>query len=234
VKKLVVASSNPGKLAEIRTLLGPLGIEVVSQGELGIADAEEPHFTFLENALAKARHASRACGLAALADDSGICVDALGGEPGVNSAYFAGMQGERAERDAKNNAKLLEVMAHDQRPEVRLERLTFPRTDRLLELLPGLAGISPRQGDFGEREQSPRAFARERWRGFRRFEKLLKMPFQAPQTSLPSVQRRKLAGILLHRPPEQTIGHLLRSIQTSHHLVMLAHDSTLPRDRLIT
>jgi len=113
VKKLVVASSNPGKLAEIRTLLGPLGIEVASQGELGIADAEEPHFTFLENALAKARHASRACGLAALADDSGICVDALGGEPGVNSAYFAGMQGERAERDAKNNAKLLEVMAHE-------------------------------------------------------------------------------------------------------------------------
>lgn len=111
MKKLVVASSNPGKLGEIRALLAPLEIEVVSQGELGIDDAEEPHFTFLENALAKARHASRASGLPALADDSGICVDALGGEPGVNSAYFAGMQGSREERDARNNAKLLDAMA---------------------------------------------------------------------------------------------------------------------------
>lgn len=113
MKKLVVASSNPGKLAEIGALLAPLGIEVVSQGELGIADAEEPHFTFLENALAKARHASRAAGLPALADDSGICVDALGGEPGVNSAYFAGTQGTREERDARNNAKLLEAIARE-------------------------------------------------------------------------------------------------------------------------
>ena len=110
MKKLVVASSNPGKLAEIRALLVPLGIEVVSQDELGIADAEEPHFTFLENALAKARHASQASGLPALADDSGICVDALGGGPGVNSAYFAGTQGAREERDARNNAKLLAAM----------------------------------------------------------------------------------------------------------------------------
>lgn len=111
MKKLVVASSNPGKLAEIRALLAPLAIEVVSQGELGIADAEEPHFTFLENALAKARHASAAAGLPALADDSGICVDALGGEPGVNSAYYAGTQGAREERDAKNNAKLLAALS---------------------------------------------------------------------------------------------------------------------------
>jgi XTP/dITP diphosphohydrolase len=111
VKKLVVASSNPGKLAEIGALLAPLGIDVVSQGEIGIADAEEPHFTFLENALAKARHASKASGLPALADDSGICVDALGGEPGVNSAYFAGTQGVREARDARNNAKLLDAMA---------------------------------------------------------------------------------------------------------------------------
>jgi XTP/dITP diphosphohydrolase len=113
VKKLVVASGNPGKLAEIRALLAPIGIEVVSQGELGIAEAEEPHFTFLENALAKARHASQASGLAALADDSGICVDALGGEPGVNSAYFAGTQGAREDRDARNNAKLLAAMARE-------------------------------------------------------------------------------------------------------------------------
>ena len=111
MKKLVVASGNPGKLAEIRALLAPLEIEVLSQGQLGIAEAEEPHFTFLENALAKARHASGASGLPALADDSGICVDALGGEPGVNSAYFAGRAGSREERDARNNAKLLAALA---------------------------------------------------------------------------------------------------------------------------
>ena len=106
-----MASSNPGKLAEIRALLAPLEIEVVSQGELGIPDAEEPHFTLLENALAKARHTSRASGLPALADDSGICVHALGGEPGVNSAYYGGTQGRREERDARNNAKLLAAIA---------------------------------------------------------------------------------------------------------------------------
>lgn len=110
LKRLVVASGNPGKLAEIRALLSPLEIAVVSQGELGIPEAAEPHFTFLENALAKARHASRLSDLPALADDSGICVDALGGEPGVNSAYFAGRQGTREERDACNNAKLLAAM----------------------------------------------------------------------------------------------------------------------------
>ncbi len=113
MKKLVVASGNPGKLAEIGALLAPLGFEVVPQGELGIEDAEEPHFTFLENALAKARHASSASGLPALADDSGICVDALGGEPGVNSAYFAGRQGNREERDARNNARLLAAIARE-------------------------------------------------------------------------------------------------------------------------
>jgi XTP/dITP diphosphohydrolase len=111
VNKLVVASSNPGKLAELRGLLVPLGTQIVAQAELGIADAEEPHFTFLENALAKARHASDAAGLPALADDSGICVTALGGEPGVNSAYFAGTEGTREERDARNNAKLLGLLS---------------------------------------------------------------------------------------------------------------------------
>ncbi len=113
MKKLVVASGNPGKLAEIRALLTPLGIDAVSQGELGIDEAEEPHFTFLENALVKARHASSASGLPALADDSGICVDALGGEPGVNSAHFAGRQGSREERDERNNARLLEAIARE-------------------------------------------------------------------------------------------------------------------------
>lgn len=82
-------------------------MDVVAQAELGIADADEPHATFLENALAKARHASRAARLPALADDSGLCVDALGGEPGVHSAYYAGRDGSREERDARNNQKLL-------------------------------------------------------------------------------------------------------------------------------
>jgi XTP/dITP diphosphohydrolase len=111
VSRLVLASNNPGKLREIGALLAPLAIEVVSQAELGIGEAEEPHLTFLENALAKARHASLASGLPALADDSGLCVDALGGEPGVHSAYYAGRDGSREERDARNNSKLLAALA---------------------------------------------------------------------------------------------------------------------------
>lgn len=111
--RLVLASNNEGKLREFRRLLSPLGIEVVAQAELGIAEAEEPHDTFVENALAKARHASRAAGLPALADDSGLCVDALGGEPGVHSARFAG----EPKSDARNNAKLVAETAdaHDRR-----------------------------------------------------------------------------------------------------------------------
>jgi len=107
VKRLVLASGNPGKLKEIRAVLAPLALEVVAQVELGIAEAEEPHPTYLENALAKARHASRAANLAALADDSGLSVDALGGAPGVDSAHYAGSHGHREERDRRNNAKLL-------------------------------------------------------------------------------------------------------------------------------
>ncbi len=111
--KLVLASSNPGKLREIGAILAPLSIEVVPQSALGIADADEPHATFLENALAKARHASRAAQLPALADDSGLCVDALGGAPGVQSAYFAGSRGSREERDARNNGKLLNELKEE-------------------------------------------------------------------------------------------------------------------------
>jgi XTP/dITP diphosphohydrolase len=107
MKRIVLASNNPGKLREIGELLAPLGIDVVPQASLGIAEAEEPHDTFVENALAKARHASCASGLPALADDSGLCVDALGGAPGVHSAYYAGREGGRDARDARNNAKLL-------------------------------------------------------------------------------------------------------------------------------
>lgn len=110
MNRIVVASGNPGKLREIAALLAPLGIQTLPQSAFGIGDAEEPHGTFVENALAKARHASRACGLAALADDSGLCVEALGGRPGVDSAYFAGREGSREERDARNNEKLLKEL----------------------------------------------------------------------------------------------------------------------------
>jgi XTP/dITP diphosphohydrolase len=109
--RLVLASSHPDKLREMRALLAPRAMEVLAQSELGIADADEPHDTFLENALAKARHASAAARMPALADDSGLCVEALGGEPGVHSAYYAGRDGSREERDARNNAKLLDSLA---------------------------------------------------------------------------------------------------------------------------
>ena len=107
MKKLVLASNNPGKIREIRSLLAPLSVEVVEQSKFKIEETEEPHATFLENALAKARHASRVARLPALADDSGLCVEALGGEPGVNSAHYAGRDGNREARDARNNEKLL-------------------------------------------------------------------------------------------------------------------------------
>ena len=109
--KLVIASGNPGKLAELGALLAPLGIEALPQSAFGVGEADEPHDTCLENALAKARHASAATGLAALADDSGLCVPALGGEPGVHSAYFAGREGDRASRDRRNNERLVAALA---------------------------------------------------------------------------------------------------------------------------
>lgn len=104
--KLVIASNNPGKLREISQILGPLGIEVLPQAAFGVTEADEPHATFIENALAKARHAAAISGLPALADDSGLCVDALGGAPGVHSARYAG----EPRADARNNAKLLEAL----------------------------------------------------------------------------------------------------------------------------
>ncbi len=115
VKRIVLASGNPGKIREIGALLAPLDIEVVPQTQLGVSEAEEPHDTFLENALAKARHASRATGLPALADDSGLSVEALGGAPGVHSAYYAGHEGDRETRDARNNMKLLAALKDDRR-----------------------------------------------------------------------------------------------------------------------
>ena len=111
MRRLVLASNNPGKLREFRQMLAPLGIEVVPQAELGIPESDEPHGTFVENALAKARHASRRAGLPAFADDSGICVAALGGAPGVQSARYAGgPSGAREDQDARNNRKLIEAL----------------------------------------------------------------------------------------------------------------------------
>ncbi|MFJ4288777.1 RdgB/HAM1 family non-canonical purine NTP pyrophosphatase [Cupriavidus sp. NPDC089707] len=110
MQRLVLASNNPGKLREFGTLLAPLGFDVVPQGELGIPEAEEPFVTFVENALAKARHASRLSGLPALADDSGISARALGGAPGVYSARYAQMAG-KPKSDAANNAYLVSQLA---------------------------------------------------------------------------------------------------------------------------
>ena len=105
--KLVVASNNPGKLREFAQLLAPLGWETVSQKELGVPECPEPYCTFVENALTKARHASRCTGLPALADDSGLCVPALGGAPGVQSARYAG----EPKCDTRNNEKLVADLA---------------------------------------------------------------------------------------------------------------------------
>jgi XTP/dITP diphosphohydrolase len=103
MQRLVLASSNPGKLAELKPLLADAGYELVTQGELGLSDAYEDGHSFVENALIKARHACRGSGLPALADDSGIVVDALGGAPGLLSARYAGVHGDAA----GNNRKLL-------------------------------------------------------------------------------------------------------------------------------
>jgi XTP/dITP diphosphohydrolase len=106
MERLVLASGNEGKLREFARLLEPLGLEVIAQAKLGIAPAGEPHVTFIENALAKARHASAQSGLPALADDSGVCVDALGGAPGVRSARYAG----DPVSDTRNNAALIAAL----------------------------------------------------------------------------------------------------------------------------
>ena len=108
--KLVLASNNAGKLAELQAMFEPLGLELVRQSELGIGEAEEPFRTFVENALAKARHAARASGLPALADDAGLCVQAFGGLPGVDTAFYATQFGY-AKGDDNNVKALLEQMA---------------------------------------------------------------------------------------------------------------------------
>jgi XTP/dITP diphosphohydrolase len=126
--RLVLASNNAKKLKELRALLQDLPLALVAQGELGIAEADEPHLTFIENALAKARHAAAACGGAAIADDSGLCVDALAGAPGVISSHYAGelpssaaadREARRALQDAANNTRLLQALQAHTEPSAR-------------------------------------------------------------------------------------------------------------------
>ena len=105
--KLVLASNNAKKLKELDAILAPLGWELIPQGQLGVPECDEPHCTFVENALEKARHAARLTGLPALADDSGLCVDAFGGAPGVQSARYAQETPDDPKSDSRNNAKLL-------------------------------------------------------------------------------------------------------------------------------
>ena len=117
--KLVLASNNSKKLKELDAILAPLGWELVPQGQLGVPECAEPHCTFVENALTKARHASRLSGLPALADDSGLCVDALDGAPGVQSARYAG----EPRSDARNNQKLLAELGDNARRTARFVSL---------------------------------------------------------------------------------------------------------------
>ena len=123
-RTLVLASNNAGKLKEFSQMLAPIGFELHTQGEFNVPEAEEPHPTFVENALAKARHAARLTGLPALADDSGVCVNALGGAPGVLSARYAG----EPKSDARNNAKLVsDLVAHTDKSAYYYCALVFVR-----------------------------------------------------------------------------------------------------------
>ena len=135
--RLVLASNNAKKLSEMRSLLSDLQVQLLPQGELGIAEVEEPHITFVENALAKARHAAAAAQGPAIADDSGLCVDALAGQPGVISAHYAGelpalagddREARRQRQDAANNGKLLQdLAAHSNRSAYFLSTLVAVR-----------------------------------------------------------------------------------------------------------
>ena len=139
MRRLVLASSNPGKLREFRQMLAPLGIETVPQSELGVPEADEPHRTFIENALAKARHASSHSGLPAFADDSGICIAVLGGAPGVQSARYAGLTGGREEQDERNNQKLVAALKDEADRRARFVRIeiavrAFSRAPRYMNV----------------------------------------------------------------------------------------------------
>ena len=126
--KIVLASNNQGKLAELQALFGELGVELVPQAALGIPEAEEPYHTFLENALTKARHASRHSGLPAIADDAGLCVDAFDGQPGVQTAYYATQFGYAKSDDNNVRALLEQMQGVDQRRAAMVSTLVAVRS----------------------------------------------------------------------------------------------------------
>jgi XTP/dITP diphosphohydrolase len=126
--KIILASNNQGKLAELRALFTPLGFELVAQGDLGIPEAAEPFHTFVENALAKARHAAQHSGLPALADDAGLCVDAFGGSPGVDTAYYATRFGYEKGDDNNVRALLEQMRAVDHRRAALVSTLVAVRS----------------------------------------------------------------------------------------------------------
>ncbi|MFZ3082343.1 RdgB/HAM1 family non-canonical purine NTP pyrophosphatase [Rhodoferax ferrireducens] len=128
--KIVLASNNRGKLAELRAMLAPLGFELISQGELGIPEAPEPYHTFVENALAKARHASAHSGLPALADDAGLCVDAFGGLPGVQTAFYATRFGYEKGDDNNVRALLEQMRDVDNRRAALVSTLVAVRSEQ--------------------------------------------------------------------------------------------------------
>ncbi len=128
--RLVLASNNAGKLAELQAMFAPLGVTLVRQGDLGIPEAPEPHHTFVENALAKARHASQLSGLPAMADDAGLCVDVFGGLPGVDTAYYCTQFGYE-KSDANNVRALLEQLSgHDNRRAAMVSTLVAVRSSQ--------------------------------------------------------------------------------------------------------
>lgn len=126
--KLVLASNNRGKLAELQSMLAPLGVELVRQADLGVGEADEPFHTFVENALAKARYASQHTGLPALADDAGLCVDAFGGLPGVQTAYYATQFGYDKGDDTNVQALLEQMAGIDQRRAAMVSTLVAVRS----------------------------------------------------------------------------------------------------------
>ena len=128
LSRIVLASNNKGKLAELRAMLAPLGITLVPQGELGIPEAEEPFRTFLENALAKARHAAQHSGLPALADDAGLCVEAFGGLPGVDTAYYATQFGYPKGDDNNVTALLAQMQGVEDRRAALVSTLVAVRS----------------------------------------------------------------------------------------------------------
>ncbi|MDP3139085.1 MAG: non-canonical purine NTP pyrophosphatase [Burkholderiaceae bacterium] len=150
--KLVLASNNPGKLAELRAMFAPLGVELLPQGELGVPEAEEPYRTFVENALAKARNASAHTGLPALADDAGLCVDAFGGLPGVDTAFYATRFGYEKGDDNNVRALLEQLAGQTQRRAALVSTLVAVRSPEDPEPLIAVGRVSGEiaQGPVGD------------------------------------------------------------------------------------